>query len=150
MHRLLGLPETPGLAEVLAGTCTLEDALVHVEQFPNLYVLPSGNCQGNPAELLDSAQWIALQGTLKRRFRSIVVDSPPVAAVADYDLLLAGADGVILVVRVDHTNRQVCLDTIRSIPPAKYMGVLLNCLEPWFLGKTYGYDDAYYSSAAAK
>ena len=144
VHTALGLPAGPGLAEVLSGTCALEEALIHVEEFPNLYVLPAGHCQGNPAELLDSAQWVALQATLKRRFRSVVIDSPPIAAVADYELLLAGAEGVILVVRVDHTSRKAALNAIETLPKEKFMGVLLNCVEPWFLGKGQSYSDAYY------
>lgn len=144
VHTALGLPAGPGLADVLSGACTLEDALVHVEEFPNLYVLPSGNCEGNPAELLDSAQWVTLQATLRKRFRAVVVDSPPIAAVADYELLLAGADGVILVLRVDHTNRKAAFDAIQSLPKEKFMGVLLNCVEQWFLGKGQSYSDSYY------
>jgi len=144
VHTALGLPAGPGLAEVLSGTCALEEALIHVEEFPNLYVLPAGQCHGNPAELLDSAQWVALQATLKRRFRTVVIDSPPIAAVADYELLLAGAEGVILVVRVDHTSRKAALNAIETLPKEKFMGVLLNCVEPWFLGKGQSYSDAYY------
>ncbi len=39
MHKQLGLPQSPGLADVLAGACTLEDALVHTKEFPNLYAI---------------------------------------------------------------------------------------------------------------
>jgi len=144
VHTALGYPASPGLAEVLSGASALDEALIHVEEFPNLYVLPSGKCEGNPAELLDSAQWVALQASLKRRFRAVVIDSPPIAAVADYELLLAGAEGVILVVRVDHTGRKAALDAMRALPKAKFMGVLLNCVEPWFLGKGPSYSDSYY------
>src|SRR5207253_2006001 len=56
IHRHLGSPPTPGLAEVLAGTCALEDAVVGTEEMPNLYILPAGKPEGNPVELLDSSR----------------------------------------------------------------------------------------------
>ena len=48
VHSHLGLPAGPGFAEVLAGSCPLEAALIHVEQFHNLYVLPAGTTKSSP------------------------------------------------------------------------------------------------------
>ena len=39
IHTQLGLPEAPGLAEVLRGASRLEDALVRTQEFPNLLVI---------------------------------------------------------------------------------------------------------------
>ena len=50
----------------------------------------------------------SLCNTLRNLFRYVILDSPPVGAVADYDLIQAVSDGVILVVRPDHTNRNLC------------------------------------------
>src|SRR5580693_3419188 len=35
VHERLGIPKSPGLAEVLSGACALEDAVYRVEQSPN-------------------------------------------------------------------------------------------------------------------
>lgn len=121
-----GLPEGPGLGDYLSGRCRLEDALIRVEQLPNLYIITSGEYRINPVELLDSPRWQALLENLRRRFRFVVVDVPPMGSLADYDLVEAASDGVILVVRQDHTNRKAVQTALESIPPIKRLGVILN------------------------
>ncbi len=139
LARTLGLPEDPGLADVLHGDCRLEDAIVRTAQFPNLYVLPAGKARRNPAELLDSAAWHELCALVKNSFRFVLVDTPPIAAVTDYDLAQAEADGVIFVVRPDHSDRSLCLAALRKVhATGKLTGVLINCAEDWFLYKRYG------------
>lgn len=139
--KLLGLPLEPGLADVLAGGCTLEDAMVRIEQSPNLYVLPGGNVRSNPAEMLDSQQWRNLCAAFRRNFHYTVIDAPPVAGVADYDLIQVVCDGVIFVTRPDHTNRKLCFKALETVPSGKLIGVVVNCVEEWPLWKT---NDYYY------
>jgi capsular exopolysaccharide synthesis family protein len=147
IHGQLGLPESPGLAEMLRGTCALEDAAVRTREFPHLFAMVAGTLQGNPVELLDSAAWRALCATLRERFRYVIVDSPPVGAVADYDLIQAACDGVILVIRPDHTDRTLCMKALETVPKAKFLGVLLNCVPEWSLAKHAGTDYYYYAGA---
>ena len=110
----LGLPNEPGLANCLRGSCTLQDAIVRVEQFPNLYVLPVGKSDVNPAELLDTERWQSVCATVRRHFDYVIVDTPPIGSVADYDLIAAKCDGVIVVVRPDHTDRSLCMAAFRT------------------------------------
>lgn len=149
IHTQLGIPESPGMAEVLKGACTLEEALVHVQDFPNLFILPAGAPVENPVELLDSAAWQALCARLRSMFRYVIVDSPPVGAVADYDLIQAACDGVIVVVRPDHTDRRLCQKSLDNIPKTKFLGVLLNCVPDFKLGRNAGSDYYYYPNAKA-
>jgi capsular exopolysaccharide synthesis family protein len=141
IHTQLGLPKEPGLADVLRGACTLEEALVQTEQLPNLCVLSSGTPQGNPAELLDSSPWPVLCTRLRQVFRYVIVDSPPVASVADYDLIQAECDGVLMVLRPDRTNRKQFKAALATIPEDKLIGAVLNCVPKWFLGR---YTSPYY------
>jgi non-specific protein-tyrosine kinase len=140
----LGVPASPGLADVLAGRCGLDKAIVRLEPLPNLCFLPKGERPGNPTELLDSGRWRTVAALLKKEFGFVVIDAPPVGLVADYDLVEVVADGVILVVRPDHTNRALCLKAIESIPPEKMIGVLINCAKDWFLTKPLGHRYDYY------
>ena len=146
VHVQLGLPESPGLSDVLTGACTLEEAVVRIHEFPNLCVISAGSAPGNPVELLDSAAWRELCARLRSLFRYVILDSPPVGAVADYDLIQAVCDGVILVVRPDHTNRRLCLKALEYLPKAKFLGVLMNCVPDWSPAKHAGADYYYYSS----
>src|SRR5215469_14614107 len=151
IHRQLGLAEGPGLSEVMLGNCAFEEAVIEAEQFPNLHILVNGTLENmNPSELLDSPYWRALCQTARKRYQYVILDSPPVAAVADYELIQMAADGMVLVVRPEHTNRSACFKAIETIPREKFLGVILNCAQPWFLHKTYGYQYGYgYAPEAA-
>lgn len=141
--RQLGLADGPGLAQVLRGECTLNEAVVQAQQIPNLFVLPAGRTSANPAELLDSSAWTSLCAAWRSEFKYVVVDSPPIDAVADYDLIQAVCDGVILVLRPDRTDRSLCLKALQTIPKDKLLGVVLNCVESFFLDKNSKYSGYY-------
>jgi protein-tyrosine kinase len=145
VHVQLGIPDSPGLADVLEERCSPIEAMVATEEFPNLYLMPAGKPLDNPAELLQSTRWTSTAAWLKSQFRYIILDSPPIAAVADYDLLQSVCDGVIVVVRPDHTGRQTCKRALEAVPREKLLGVLLNCVTEWFLSNSYGYGTPYYS-----
>jgi capsular exopolysaccharide synthesis family protein len=145
VRKVLGLQEGPGLVDILTGACSLDEALIRTEQYPNLYVLGSGQPCENSAELLDSPRWMAILDALRKEFTYVVLDSPPIGSLADYDLLQAGADGVILVIRPDHTRRELAMRALNSIPKEKFLGVVMNCVDKWFLKKDYyGYAQEYY------
>jgi len=143
--KLLGLPPGPGLAEVIRGECKLEDAILRIEGLPRLFVISAGKQRDNAAELLGSARWRQICQLLRKSFEFVVLDSPPIGVVADYDLLEAVCDGVIAVVRPDHTNRSACYRALNSIPYEKRIGVVLNQVPDWFLWRSHSY--SYYGSA---
>jgi protein-tyrosine kinase len=143
---VLGLAKTPGLGEVLAGTCELKDAIIEVQQLPNLHVLPSGAPTVNPSELLDSPQWRATAQILRNSYDFVIVDTVPAAAAADYELIQLVADAVLLVVRPDHTSRPVSIKAVENIPREKLLGVVVNCIPNSFLWKPHG-DNYYYDYA---
>jgi capsular exopolysaccharide synthesis family protein len=149
-HAQLGLPQSPGLADLLAEACTREEALVRTREFPNLCVMSSGTPPANPVELLDSAKWKKLCAELRDVFRYVIIDSPPVGTVSDYELIQAVCDGVILVMRPDFTNRHLCKSALNFVPKDKFIGVVLNCVPEWSPGKYAGADYYYYSSPAEK
>jgi capsular exopolysaccharide synthesis family protein len=146
IHTHLGTPETPGIAEVLAGKCNLEDAIVVAEEMPNLWILPAGRSERNPVELLDSSRWVQTVSRLRALFKYIIVDSPPFAAVADYDLLQSASDGVVMVIRPDQSNRELCYKALETVPKDKLIGVVMNCVPKFFAGRQcgYGYGYGYY------
>lgn len=138
----LGIPDSPGLADVLSGQCPIEDAVIRAHHCPNLHVLPAGATPANPAELLDSQRWRDLCLTLRQRFDFLVIDTTPIGAVADYDLIQDACDGVLLVVRPEHTSRQDYIRAVRRIPKAKLLGAVINCVQDWWMWRVrqvYGY-----------
>jgi Mrp family chromosome partitioning ATPase len=63
--------------------------------------------------------------------------------VADYELVQEVSDGVIVIARPDHSERKLCLKALLTVPKDKLLGVVLNCVDDWFLWRTNNY--SYYS-----
>jgi capsular exopolysaccharide synthesis family protein len=145
ISKLLGIAGTPGLGEVIAGAASFEEAAVCPEQFPNLCILPAGSPRNTQAELLDSPRWRALVGTLRQTFDYVIFDAPPIATVADYELVQQVSDGVIVIARPDHSERKLCLKALETVPKDMLVGVVLNCVDNWFLWRTNNY--GYYAEA---
>ena len=145
-HRLLGIPQAPGLVEVLRGEAKLDDVII---EYPlgtgdvrlardsdgsqvALHVLQSGTPPADPAELLASRQMLEVLRELGQRYDTVLIDSPPIFPITDAAILATAVDGVVLVVRGEHTNRQVvreALDRLRFVN-ATVVGVVLNGVDP--------------------
>jgi receptor protein-tyrosine kinase len=136
---MLGIPPHPGLAEVLSGTVDLDTALVRTAEFQNLFVLPAGSGGAGATELLDSPNWRTFIAQIRARFSNVLFDAPPIALVADYELIQLACDGTIVVVRPDHSNRAACLKALEMVPRDKLLGVVINCCENWWLWKLDSY-----------
>jgi receptor protein-tyrosine kinase len=141
---LLDLPTLPGLTEVLRGDCSLPDAVLRVNLRPAIYLLPAGGRAGNPVELLESVRWAQACAQMRSEFNHVVVDTTPVGVVADYELVERVADGVIVVVRPDHTDRTACLAALQVISRDKLLGVITNCVPEKFGGGAGYHNYKYY------
>lgn len=146
LARYFGVDASPGIAEVISGKATLAEAIKRVDPFPNLFFLPGGRSQTGPADLFNTGRWKELTAALKDQFTFCVIDAPPAGVFADFDLIQEQVEGVVLVVREDHTNRMLWMRAIQNIPADKMIGVIMNCVQPWFLGKSFGYYQYYYYS----
>ncbi len=146
IHTSLGLEESTGLAEVLAGKAKLEEAVAHSEQFPDLFLVLAGIETGSAAELFGSPAWHELIERLRREFDYVIVDTPPIGAVADYELIQREMDGIVFIVRPDRTKKAACTAAFSIVPKEKMLGVVVNCATRWpFWRNTYGYGYAEYS-----
>ncbi|MGB6192366.1 MAG: polysaccharide biosynthesis tyrosine autokinase, partial [Terracidiphilus sp.] len=72
-----------GLSNVLAGTCSLDSAILHGVYVPSLDVLPAGPRPPMPSEMLGSSTFTELLKSLRSRYDVIFIDSPPALLVTD-------------------------------------------------------------------
>lgn len=128
--KLFGLSEQKGLTSVLMGRMTLDQVILptHV---PNLSVLPSGPIPPNPSELLGSQAMTNLLEELDPKADMILVDCPPVIAVADAAILAPKMDGVIILARIGHVPKELLLKTKANLEAAKarILGVVAGRIE---------------------
>jgi succinoglycan biosynthesis transport protein ExoP len=119
--------ESSGLSDLLARHIPLESS-IQSTQIPQLDILPAGTPAPNPAELVGSASMHRLLSGLKERYDFILLDTPPVMAVADALLLSRVVDSVLFVVRSGATPRSVAREARRKLMhvKARIIGVILN------------------------
>jgi capsular exopolysaccharide synthesis family protein len=115
-----------GLADVITDEqVRLEDAVRRIAR-TNLYVMPAGKLRTSPYEVLKSARLATLFTDARRRFDSVVVDTPPIVAFPDFRLVEKVVDASILVVAAHRTPADAIDEAVSLMDPAKALGVVLN------------------------
>jgi capsular exopolysaccharide synthesis family protein len=139
----LGLETKDGLSQLLRREAVLEDCITKVSTVPNLFVVPAGRLNGNPADSLSSEEMNLLADDLTR-FDFVVVDSPPAIPFSDARILSSVVDAVVIVGRCGVTTRRSLVRCARlfSEVHAPIFGVVLNDIDyasADFDYYTYGY-----------
>jgi len=98
LRRMFGVENRDGLTSLLVRDAHPLEGVVRPSALPNLSLMTSGPIPPNPSELLGSARMSQLLERLLEQFDLVVLDTPPVLAVTDPIVLIAWADGVIVVV----------------------------------------------------
>ncbi len=142
--RLLGIPESPGLVELLRGQATLAETL-RPSPLPNLRVLPAGTVgKSGCAELLGGAAVTSLLNTFRRVFDYTLVDTPPVTIVSDVCLLAPRCDGAILVIQMHRTPEPTVQQAVRTLQANQVR--ILGSILSHFSERDNGYYDNYPTS----
>jgi len=105
LHSVFDLRNQIGLAQVLAGGATLEEAL-SATQVKGLQVITGGPVLRNVTEFLHSPKMNELVEQLKDRADLVIFDTPPLLAVTDPMLLAPLVDGALLVVDARRADRK--------------------------------------------
>ena len=105
-QQFFGVRNLIGLSDVLTGAHTLKAALQRPQDDIDLLVLTSGKMPPNPSELLGSEKMRALLEELKGWADWVVIDTPPLLAVADGAAVARYADGVLLVTKGGSSTRE--------------------------------------------
>jgi polysaccharide biosynthesis transport protein len=158
--RQLEVLSGPGLADVLIGAVTLEEATqtVEVQEPPRegakgrtLDVLVAGaSLPPNPGELIESRAMETLLERVQAAYDLVVIDTPPLTAVSDAFPLLRKVDGVVIVGRVGRNRRDVAerLHETLTGAGAPLLGVIANGFKAGrFDAYGYGYSYSYAPAA---
>jgi len=125
LSRLLGDPHSVGLGKVLESGCPYDAAILRTD-VPNLYALLAGEVSVPAPELFSRAGWKELVAWSSECFKLVLVDSPPALNLADFELITAPCEGVMLIARSGNTSRDSLTRTCARIDPKKLMGAVLN------------------------
>lgn len=109
IHNVFGIPNEPGLAQVLSRECTLKDAIVTT--WSNyVHILPAGVLKASPHKLLGDGSLKALLVELRKTYRHIIIDTSPILSASESLVLAKSADATLLcamrdVSRVDQVQK---------------------------------------------
>jgi capsular exopolysaccharide synthesis family protein len=120
-----------GLSSYLAGVSTLDEVIMPHPTIKNLEALTTGPVPPSPADLLSSYRMREAITELRRRYKFIVIDSPPIMAATDAVILSSLSDGVLLVVRSGETPKEAFTRTrdLLAAVKSRLLGVVLNAVD---------------------
>lgn len=104
IHKNFKLPNSLGIVNVILDQGRLNEIL-HKDVVPGLDVITSGVIPPNPSELLGSNKNQKLIEKLRELYDVIIIDSPPLLAVTDAQVLSSISDGTILVAQYGGTRK---------------------------------------------
>lgn len=114
---LLGVYETVGLSDVLTGSLEVQRCL-QASPEERLSVLAAGKLPPNPSELLGSRRMGELVQELSVTYDWVILDTPPVLAVADTTAVTKWTNGAIVVVRIGETRRDDAMRAVQALEAA--------------------------------
>ena len=103
----------------------------------NLHVLPVRATPPNPSELLASDRMRSLVEELARSWDQVIFDMPPTLALPDAKTLSELTDGLVFVVRANHTPREDVAAALDILDRRRVLGIVLNGVASE--SKRYGY-----------
>lgn len=129
LHKMFKLSNFKGLSDVIVGNSDLEKAMYNYKD--NFDILTSGKIPPNPSEILASNAMTMLLEKLKTMYDIIIIDSAPLQAVTDAQIISNKVDGTLLVIRAGLTKREAILQAKELLNQvnAKILGVVLNGAE---------------------
>ena len=118
--RVLGLPDSPGLLDLLEGKAEMHDVLLKTN-IDKLTLLPSGTPHARATELLASDAMRLLLDDISRRYpdRIVIFDSPPLVLTTEARVLATQMGQIIMVVQAGKTLQadvQLALSYIENCP----------------------------------
>ena len=153
LHTLFNLPNDRGFIDLVRG----EDMPLRITEnhptilrtpYPRVSVLPSGHIEINDiGEVFHSPRVAGLLRQLRECFDTVIIDTPPMLQFSESRLTASLADGVLLVLRSGHTDKDSAVAAREQLAHDRIelLGTILNDWDPKQSGSNSKYG-SYYAS----
>jgi succinoglycan biosynthesis transport protein ExoP len=144
IHNFFGLRNDVGLSHVLSDGATLTQ-VARDPGIPNLRVITGGFIPHDPAALLGSQRAARFIESLRDAADFVLIDTPPVLAVADASILAPLVDGTMFVLDAEHSSRSAMVQSRDQLENAgaTITGIVYNNFDPG-QSSAYPYYSSYY------
>lgn len=114
LHNKFKVENNFGVTNYLVEGAKVTD-LIHKTSVENFYFIPAGPIIPNPSELIDYGALDNLIDELRKDFKFIVIDTPPIGLVADTVPLLKYAAQILVVARNNVTPKDILANAITTL-----------------------------------
>ena len=114
LHELMGVSNDSGIVDVVSGTADLE-SVIHKGASLGFDFITAGKRQGKNANNLDASAIEEILNTLAWDYDAIILDSSPVLAYTDTQVLAKLVDSTVLVLQWRKTKRDAVLQAVRRL-----------------------------------
>jgi tyrosine-protein kinase Etk/Wzc len=145
LHHIFNTKREPGFTDLFMGNPDY-DRVTKCTEKDNLFLISAGMFTPNPAELLGSNRMIQIIDYFRNHYDIVFFDTPPIVAVTDATLLGTKMDGLLIVIKSHHTDRDIALravNTVRNVG-VRILGAVLNDINLSHRYSSYGYYKYYY------
>lgn len=127
VHFTFKLDNGTGLTSPLLKQIPFQKAVLPADE-ANLDILTSGPIPPNPAELLSTDAMKDLLSEATDVYDKVILDTPPVLAVADTKILGSYTDGAIMVISSGKTDKEKAAKAKEALDycPCKLLGAVMN------------------------
>jgi succinoglycan biosynthesis transport protein ExoP len=155
LNHHFGLQKTPGLSDLIVGKAAASQA-IQSTRVNGLQLLACGYQPPNPAELLGSPMMKQILDAIRAHYDWVLIDAPPLLAMADAPVLSSLVEGVVLVLAAEVATKPAVMRAIDQVHGVggKVIGVVLNKVNlernSYYYSQYYGeYYRSYYAEGAA-
>jgi protein-tyrosine kinase len=141
--KVLGLPNTAGLMDVLLSERrSLADVILKTN-IAGLSILPAGRSNKHATELLASQTMSLLLDEIAGRYpdRIVVFDSPPLLLTTEATVLAGQMGQVVLVVESETTTQRAVKEALRRLDQCAHVSLICNKTRAFPGDDYYGYYD---------
>jgi len=135
LHRIAGVANRSGLTDALQARADVRLEVVPITETVTL--LPAGPADPDPMRSMSSVRMKRVIQEAAQRFDWVIIDSAPLGAVADASVLATLVDGIVFVVRAEHSQYPAVKKAMQTLGHERILGVILN-------GVSGNWDDSYY------
>ncbi|QEI42491.1 Tyrosine-protein kinase YwqD [Dolichospermum sp. UHCC 0315A] len=141
VHKLSQLNNLWGISSLISSDIDVAQVIQKIPGLNDLSVITAGPVPPDPARLLSSDKMSQIMDYFTENFDLVIYDTPPLSGLVDARLVAVHTDGVMLVVRIDKTDKSVAkqlVDTLKA-SPINLLGLVVNGDKFRGLGYNYNY-----------
>ncbi|MDJ0676068.1 MAG: polysaccharide biosynthesis tyrosine autokinase [Calothrix sp. MO_167.B42] len=128
IHGISKLENVWGLTNLISTNMPHEQVIQQMPLSRNFSVLTSGQTPPDPAKLLASEKMKGLMKDFENQYDLVIYDAPPILGLADANLLAPNTDGLILVNKMEKTDRSALKQTLDNLRMSRVniLGMIVN------------------------